>query len=662
VLALPGGKAVKCLCKQYHNITARSKAMPDNKTPQNSKAAIKEKIRAKYRQGVEGIEVMEAAPDKGIFDDDKERYVAIYARVSTGDPRQVSSYEMQKSHYTDLVDRQKNWSLIELYADEGISGTSLKKRDAFNKMIEDCLSGKKGINLIVVKSVSRFARNVGDFSGAIKKLADLTPPIGVYFEMENLSSLNSNHEFSINVMASMAQDESRNKSSLMERSIEIRFRNGVFLTPELLGYDLDEDGNLAINGDEAKTVRLIFYMYLFGYTCAKIAEILTDLERTTKKGNTTWAAGSILQILQNERHCGDIVARKTFTRDYKEHVKRKNTINPETQKFHRNKYSKKDHHAPIISRDDFIAVQRLISNAKYGNKGFLPELKVIQDGALKGFVAVNPRWGAFRASDYTVAAASAEVDTDEKEIKPIEIEVQSGDFDMRNCEVVRSQFLNTAQRQCVSFSTENLWFSSECIRKLGNTDYVEVLVEPNKHLLAIRPSMKEVRNAVRWTKQENGKYISRMINGLAFLGTLYEIFGWNADYRYRVRGIRRQKEQDAVMVFDMRETEIFVPQAIFEQAAAENSTEGTLRPVTAVANRVAAFPNSWFGGFGANYYCLRQARELETIDAEGKWDITADGQVYRDGSSLNVTPPECLTENIKSIIDDIGRGGTVGGE
>jgi hypothetical protein len=216
----------------------------------------------------------------------------------------------------------------------------------------------------------------------VRELAAMRPAVGVYFEMESIYTLNDNSEMALSFISTLAQEESHIKSRVANDSIEKRFRRGIFLTPVLLGYDHDDDGNLIINKDESKIVQLIFFMYLYGYTCRQIAETLTSLGRRSKKGNTVWSPSSILQILQNERHCGDILARKTWTPSYLDHLSRKN-------KNDHNQYRKKDNHEPIVSRDDFIAVQRLISNAKYGNKGILPELKVVAEGALRGFVSIN---------------------------------------------------------------------------------------------------------------------------------------------------------------------------------------------------------------------------------------------------------------------------------
>lgn len=177
-------------------------------------------------------------------------------------------------------------------------------------MIQDCEAGK--VDLIVTKGVSRFARNVLDCVGYTRKLAALDNPVGVFFETEHLYTLNSNSEMSLTFIATLAQEESRTKSNSMNLSYDMRFSQGIFLTPELLGYDVNEDGHLIINEAEALTVRLIFFMYLYGYSCQQIAETLMQLGRNTKRGNQKWSSGTVLSILQNERHCGDILYKKSF--------------------------------------------------------------------------------------------------------------------------------------------------------------------------------------------------------------------------------------------------------------------------------------------------------------------------------------------------------------
>ena len=339
-----------------------------------TKAEIKAKIRERYKGlSTELAEVIPARKQQDYYDDDPKR-VAVYVRVSTDNIQQTSSYELQKNYYEDMVRRHENWTLVDIYADEGISGTSLNKRDAFNRMIEDCKAGK--IDLVITKSVSRFARNIVDCVTIVRMLSALRPQVGVFFETEHIFTLKDNSEMSLNFTATMAQEESHVKSSIMNASIEMRFSHGIVLTPVLLGYDHDEDKHLIVNEEEAKTVRLIFFLYLSGHTCQSIADTLTDLRRETKRGNTIWAAGSILQILRNERYCGDVLTRKTYTPSYLDHKVSKNRGDKTQHRW-------KDRHEPIITRDDYIAVQHMINNAKYGNKSILPQLQVIKEGRCK---------------------------------------------------------------------------------------------------------------------------------------------------------------------------------------------------------------------------------------------------------------------------------------
>lgn len=620
-----------------------------------STEAQKDKIRARYK-GVDTdeLDIIPAIPEENFYEDQRSKRVAVYARVSTDDPRQTSSYELQKNHYMDVIDRHPGWKLTEIYADEGISGTSLQHRDAFIKMIGDCKAGK--IDLIVTKSVSRFARNVLDCIGYVRELAALQPPIGIFFETENIYTLNPNSEMSLSFISTLAQEESHNKSEIMNASIEMRFRRGIFLTPPLLGYDLDEDANLVINEEEAKTIQLIFFMYLYGYTCQQIAETLTSLGRLTKKQNTEWSPGSVLQILQNERHCGDVLARKTWTPSYLNHKSKKNKQN-------RNQYRHNNHHEGIISRDDFIAVQHLISNAKYGNKGFLPELQVITDGALKGFISINPRWAGFKAVDYRRASRSICDEEDNTLENRIEINTQPGDFDLRGYEIARSQFFDTALKTCITFSIEEMKFGTECIRKMKNVSTVELLLHPDKQLLAVRPATNSNRNAIKWNVLKDITYQPRIISGSAFLKTIYEIFGWKTNCKYRVRGIRKQNTDESVYIFDMRETEVFIPTSQVTSDINEESVDISkdkivldIKPIMTTQKTVCAYPAEWATNFGSDYYRFAQAQELRAFSETGEWKTQSEGQVFNE-SPLNVTSSEEIKMYIDQIIEEMRRKG-----
>ena len=615
--------------------------MNENEHKAGSVADQKNKIRERYKGvSLDELDVIPALPQEDIFAVENEQRVAVYARVSTDDPRQTSSYELQKNHYHDVINKSPNWKLVQIYADEGISGTSLQHRDQFKLMIEDCKKGQ--IDLIVTKSVSRFARNVVDCIGYVRELLSLPHPVGVFFETERLNTFDPKSEMVLSFMATLAQEESHTKSEIMNASIEMRFRRGIFLTPILLGYDHDEDGNLVINEEEAKIVKLIFMMYLNGCTCQEIADTLTELGCMTKKGNTVWSPGSILQILQNERHCGDVLAHKTYTPNYLNHKSKKNMQN-------RPQYRKRNHHEAIISRDDFIAVQRLISNAKYGNKGLLPELKVIPEGVLKGFVSINPRWAGFKEDDYINASASVYNGTEQASTSSAPVEVQSGDFGLRGYEIARSQFFDSTDRITVTFSQGDIRFSCPAVRRLEST-LVELLMHPQKQILAVRTAGKECRNAMQWSKKKSGISFPRGISGTAFLPTLYSLLGWKDDCRYRITGIKRGKGNDAILLFNLTEPEIIIPN---DTVSSLPESDTSVKPFTDSNRRnVRAYPPDWADTFGSNYYSHAQAQELAGFGKGMEPDISHASVIYKD-NDIQVTSKDDIERNIEQIMSDM---------
>ena len=596
----------------------------------------KEKIRQRYKGiDTDELDVIPALPQDSLNDDTTLKRVAVYARVSTDDPRQTSSYELQKNHYQDVVSRQPNWVLIDIYADEGISGTSLKHRDAFLRMIADCKAGK--IDMIITKSVSRFARNIVDCIYYQRELKALNPPVGILFETEGIFTLNPNSEMSLSFIATLAQEESHTKSEIMNSSIEMRFKRGIFLTPTLLGYDHDEEGNLIINEEEAKTVRLVFYMYLYGYSCQEIANTLTNLKRQTKKGNTRWSAGSILQILQNERHCGDVLARKTFTPNYLDHKSKKNRQD-------RNQYRKRDHHAAIISRDDFIAVQHMISNAKYGNKELLPTLHVIEKGILTGFVPIHPRWAGFKPEDYINASES--VPSDSNPFAEVEqIEAQEGEFDLRGFELAHVQFFSAADRMSVTFSPDGLTFGIQCIRKMNSTLYIDMLIHPSRKLLVVRQGKKDNKYSYQWARTLNGIVNTKPISGTSFMPMLYELLNWDSNNKYRAIGYRKHKNDEVFLLFDLSNTEILIPSQTLD-----NESDSELSPLTTGNKKsILAYPAEWAEGFGEEYY---STIKKDLLEIKEEWHTHNPGTPF-ETNELNVSTPEEIRSNIDEIMQEI---------
>lgn len=209
-----------------------------DKSTRKQLAERKERVRRRINTKVdpENYEFIPAKKPIDYYDNDIRQRVAVYARVSTDNVQQTSSYELQKKYYEDFVVHHPNWTLVKIYADEGISGTSLAHRDEFNSMIADCRSGK--IDMIITKSVSRFARNVVDCISMVRMLAELPSPVGVFFESECIFSLKDDSQMALSFQATMAQEESHIRSRSMETSLRMRLDGGLPLTPKLLGYSV----------------------------------------------------------------------------------------------------------------------------------------------------------------------------------------------------------------------------------------------------------------------------------------------------------------------------------------------------------------------------------------------------------------------------------------
>jgi len=524
---------------------------------------IEAKERARRRMHAEidenNYEYIPADKQIDYYDDDVPQRVAIYARVSTGDERQTTSFELQKIYYEDFVKRHPNWTLVKIYADEGISGTSLAHRDEFNQMIADCKAGK--IDLIITKSVSRFARNIMITIGMVRELAELKSPVGVFFESEAIFSLNDDSQMALSFQATMAEEESHTRSRSMNTSLRMRLDNGLPLTPKLLGYTHDADGNLIINPDEAPTVKLVFYMYLYGYSSKQIANALIALERKSYLGNICWTPSSVIQILRNERHCGDVWTQKTFTASFRDHKAKKNT-----GQRPRSHYI--DHHEAIISRDDYIAVQRMIDNAKFRNRSFLPELRVIDSGILKGYVVINPRWAGFNENDYLKASHSVyEPGTEptDDEQNQVEVELQKGDFDFRDFEVVRMEFMNDTNAPAIVFGDKKITLSTACTKSLAAKNQIELLIHPITRKIAIRTTTKDNRQSVVCSKFDSRGYSPKTISTAAFGDTLFSLLGWNNDFRYRVIGKKYEENSGVAYIFSASNAEAFVKPHLISQ-------------------------------------------------------------------------------------------------
>ena len=611
------------------------------------KEELKERTRRRMHVNVDP-ENYEFIPEKkraDYYDNDSEQLVGIYVRVSTDDVRQTTSFELQKKYYEDFVVKHPKWKLVKIYADEGISGTSLKHRDAFLSMIADAKAGK--LSLIICKNVSRFARNVKDFLEVIRDLAELKNPVGVFFESEAIFSLNEDSQLALTFQSTMAEEESHTRSRSMETSLRMRLDNGIPLTPKLLGYTHDAEGRLVPNPEEAPTVKLAFYMYLYGYSTQQIAEAFIALGRKSYLGNIKWTSNAIVQILRNERHCGDVLTRKTFTLSYRTHKTAKNNGDRPQSRY-------KNHHEAIISRDDFIATQRMLDNAKFGNKSILPELRVIDEGILKGFVTINPRWAGFKEFDYYQAAKSV-YDPDDvfPEEEEIEFSVEAGDFDLRGFEVTRSEFFESIRQPHAIFYQKRIKFSTSCVRKFGNNVYVEMLINPIKRQFAIRPTTKQNRNSVVFAKLSEGKYIPKDVPAAAFTDTLYSLFGWNTDYKYRILGSLYEYDDEIAYIFETVNSEAFFKPYVISGGGCDENGQPTVQPMLPSGKRIRAIPEEWTNSFGKQFYAQeRSFQELER-QSEQDWMLHLEGQLFDTGTKLNVTGFDELREYIQQELSGL---------
>ena len=291
--------------------------------------------------------------------------VAAYCRVSTDSDEQATSYEAQVEHYTEFIQKNPEWEFAGIYADDGISGTNTKNRDEFNRMIEDCEAGT--IDMIITKSISRFARNTLDCLKYIRQLKDKNIP--VFFEKEAINTMDAKGEVLITIMTSLAQQESQSLSQNVKLGLQFRYQNGQVQVNHnhFLGYTKDDEGNLVIDPEQAEIVKRIYREYLKGYSMDKIAKGLEADRILTGAGKPKWWTSTINKILRNEKYIGDALLQKTYTTDFLNKTRVKNNgIVPQ--------YNVEGNHEVIIPKDIFLKVQeelvrrRVVKTSANGKK------------------------------------------------------------------------------------------------------------------------------------------------------------------------------------------------------------------------------------------------------------------------------------------------------
>lgn len=302
---------------------------------------------------------------------EREEFVGPYCRVSTLCDEQVESYEIQKREYTKLIAEHPNWRMVDIYADEGISATSTKNRRDFLRLIEDCKAHK--VTLILTKSVTRFARNTVDCISICRELKALNPPVGVFFETENIFTLDQNSEMMLNIYATLAQSESESKSSSIKWGIRKRFQNGIPRIVDLYGYKRIKR-TLTVDPMTSTVVKMIYQWYLTYHSIPEIIRMLKRYQVASPHGNDIWTYSTILYILTNERYVGNVIMQKTVTVDVFTHRSVTNIGQAP-------KYEIENYHPPIIDKSDWETVQAMLM--RYNWQDMLSSVGTLLDDELE---------------------------------------------------------------------------------------------------------------------------------------------------------------------------------------------------------------------------------------------------------------------------------------
>lgn len=511
----------------------------------------------------------------------KRLRVCGYIRVSTDKSDQANSLKHQRARCEREIPLHPNWEYVGCFADDGISGTSIRNRDGFRKMLESCKAGE--IDLIVVKEVSRFARNVKDCLNTAEELLTLDPPVGIYFENNNLNTLEVGSKMFLTILAMLAELESELKSRSVESGLEEIYRAGNYPGPSknLLGYIKDGKYGMSIDPEGAKTVRLIYDLFIAGYSQQEIANALTRLSLLTVKGNP-WSPNAVTGILRNEKFCGDFLMRKSYTVSFLTHQSRRNI----GQRRH---FYDTDHHDAIVSREEH-AKALLLLKANHASPFFNHEyeIKVIRQGLFSGFIPMNCAFGGYDAGHYLGAFVMAR-------IPPVNVTTMVTHIE--GAKRVRRELYGDRYAAVVTISSVGIAFTSGCVSLLKDTAYVEILLHPHERLLAVRKTSKSNKNAIPWNN--NG------VSAKELSSLLYEMMGWQNNWKHKVTANFFTKNGEQAIIFDL------------------NCCESRFRDKENENKLTRAVPHEWLSEFGImlpEYMMLCRRAFADRLD---DWDIGA---------------------------------------
>ena len=514
----------------------------------------------------------------------KKLRVAAYARVSTDSKDQENSLKNQREYYEKFIPQHANWEYIGIFSDDGISGTSVRNRTGFREMIEACKAGS--IDLIVIKDVSRFARNTTDCLNTVQELLTLDPPVGIYFENNNLNTLEAGNKVILTVLAMFAELDSELKSGSVRFGLQVIFDRGDYLCPtqNLLGYKKDGKYRMVIEPQGAKTVRLIYDLFLSGYSKKEIASILTELALPTAKGNLVWSTAAVSGICRNERYCGDIIMQKSYTVSFLTHQTRRNV-------GQRRLYYEPEHHEGIVSREEHARALLLLKanhESPFFNHEY--EIKVIKRGLLAGFIPMNPAFGGYDAGHYLGALVMAQIR---------QIDIESEVAYITGAKRVRRELFGGKDTAVVTISSHGLLFNTGCVSLLKNTEYVEVLLHPGERLLAVRGCGRRNKNVVPWS--------GKAIPAKELSGVLFDLMGWRKSWKYKSTANCFTKNDEQILLFDLSCCEFHLP-----------PNDRGERPARAV-------PSDWLSKFGEALpeYMMLCRRALANVLDDWQLDVPA---------------------------------------
>lgn len=616
----------------------------------DAREAHREELRSRVRKAQPNAAYFRPAKPQPTISDDSHKRVAAYARVSTKSTEQTLFIENQTKYYTKKIEDNPNWEMEDIYTDEGKSGTSLRHRDDFKRMMES--AQQKKMDLILCASVSRFARNISDCLEQVALLKTMNPshPIGVYFETENIYTLDPNSDQNLHIHALLADWESGNKSRRMILSYDQRILTGQYPVADLLGFRHTKDGDLVIQPEEAKTVRFMFIARICGYGFEEIAEILSEKQRPTLKGRTEWNPNMVRSIMSNERTWGDLEARKSIVIDYKKGVVVKNN-------GQRDSAYVPGHHEGIVT-PAIAQAAKLISASSRALKGGIPIMRVITEGSLKGYINLSPGWGGYSADILSYACLNAYESEDQAQLAADAALISGMDhskvlsMSLTGYEVPPGIFFLNRNMPSLTITEKGLRFNKACHARLDNCDEVDMFYHPLLQSVIITKAQNHSTNKFRWVN-EDGMPI-QLISGKMLSQSIYDQLHWMKRYQFRFRGISKERNGIKFIVFSLDEPQILVGKA--KPTIVDGSDHSSIRfipyrengEIAVTSEDGAAYPVEWEGKRGVSYamHCRRDA----VINAINGNDLYAESMEVHDPSLEDIPTPEEFQDELEYLL------------